>query len=88
MIDDESSGTDQLENSKPKESNPIADENTRLLQKHVEMCSQGDELVENEGGSSYFEEGLLDSGNFDQLNQVVNLGDLRWNGNKRWLISL
>lgn len=85
MIDDESSASERLNqhdknNKKGEEKDhnkTIVDENTKLLQKHVDMCNKMDEYGSEANEGSYFDEELLESGsgNFDKLNQVVNLGD-------------
>lgn len=85
MIDDESSASERLnqhdkKNKKGEENDhnkTIVDENTKLLQKHVVMCNKMDEHGSEANEGSYFDEELLESGsgNFDKLNQVVNLGD-------------
>jgi hypothetical protein len=86
VIDDESSASERLNNhdkknkkgdEKDHHNKTIVDENTKLLQKHVDMCNQINEYGSEANEGSYFDEELLESGsgNFDKLNQVVNLGD-------------
>ena len=69
----------------------IAEQNARILQKHVEMCNNEAEYDDERVENSYFAESeFIESGSehFDKLNKVVNIGELKLAlaGNRRWFL--